>query len=871
MKIACPNCTQHLKVDRSWSGKSLPCPTCNTPVNVPIFLEEEPSRPAPPPRAVRAGRRQTYVHNSPHRLLTWGLSAAVVASLAGVAVWYLSSLRQDSAAKVAAATAESVAPVAEIPSVADASETEAAEEEAVPVMDAVAEAVPSVEEAPSDAQLIARLMAKRELWPDQISLTKNARFPAMFRGAKVGEVAVPPGTKVDLVAIKPELVEVRFRDGVRHLPHDATNLAELAKTADGAAVSDAGSSARRQAPPVRPKDLLVGGTSSAPPQLVAAAAKIDTLIAAHHAKNKLAKPVLVNNERFLRRAYLTAIGRIPTAEEAEVFLADKDPRKRANLVASLFKSPGYTSHMSNWMFDRLRIVDYNNVAQIRYPNYRQWVRQAVQQDVPWDKMVTTLLTTSGGGWDEESAAIGYFTRDRGMPFDNLAVTMRIFLGSRMECAQCHNDPFGDTKQKDFLRLAAFTHGLEPMKQNLFYPTFREMDAMPQTSTEHNAAWMFWRDVYGSSLAGGGTGRITLPADYEYKDGRPGDIEGARAPFGKVTNLAGTRDRDDGREKFAGWITQGTGDRFAGMIANGMWKRVMGAGYFEPGDEYLEPAETHDAAISAHLAGLMTELRYSLRDFQQALMLTEAFQYEPNPGASSADGGADDFRGRRVQRMTAEQVWDSLVTLVSGNPDDQPPRKPDERIFINGAPVLEGQMTMAQLSRDVMAIENEKDLRKYFMDFVEKVKADRGSEGGQEGPAARMRRDPVGFVRGMLPRAADLDSPAPRNHFVSLFGQSNRNVVDGSTREPNVGQVLSLMNGFVQTELVNKADAHLNLDVNKASSAEDKIRQLYLGILSREPSSDEAALMAKEFSASPTSAAANVASAMIMSAEFLYIQ
>ncbi|MFM8789387.1 MAG: hypothetical protein ACKOEI_05960, partial [Chthoniobacterales bacterium] len=138
MKIACPNCTQHLKVDRSWSGKSLPCPTCNTPVNVPIFLEEEPSRPAPPPRAVRAGRRQTYVHNSPHRLLTWGLSAAVVASLAGVAVWYLSSLRQDSAAKVAAATAESVAPVAEIPSVADASETEAAEEEAVPVMDAVA-------------------------------------------------------------------------------------------------------------------------------------------------------------------------------------------------------------------------------------------------------------------------------------------------------------------------------------------------------------------------------------------------------------------------------------------------------------------------------------------------------------------------------------------------------------------------------------------------------------------------------------------------------------------------------------------------------------------------------------------------------------
>ena len=726
---------------------------------------------------------------------------------------------------------------------------------------------PAIETVKVEIDPLQWLLDDKTRWPSEVKLINGVKFPVVFQGREAGTVFVPAGTRVEVADLTSDSISLRFRGGSISLPLSETDLPALAPEIMRKAQLAAASENERAT-----KSAEAGpdaGRLSAPARLVEAAKQIDATITAYHARSKVQKPPLISDERFLRRAYLTAIGRIPTAEEAAEFLGDKNPHKRANLVAALVETPGYASHMTNWMFDRLRIVDFNNVAQIRYPVYRRWVRNAVDQDAPWDKVVNTLLTTDGGGWDDESAAIGYFTRDRGMPLDNLAVTMRIFLGSRMECAQCHNDPFGDTKQKDFFRLAAFTNGLEPKNQNLFSGIYREMLEMPQTSMENRAALMFWRDIYGSSLAGGGTGRIALPMDYQYKDAKPGDVEGARAPFGKTTSFAGTRDRDDGRQKLAEWITQGTEERFAGMIANNMWRRVMGSGYFEPGDEYLEPADTHDPKLSAQMAKLMKELRYSLRDFQLALMLTEAFQYEPNPAASVADGGADDFRGRRVQRMTAEQVWDSLVTLVSGNPDNQPPREADERIFIFGRPVLEGQMTMAQLSSEVLAIEDEDELREYFMNFVEKVKS---GEGGDDGSSmAAMRRDPVGFVRGMHPRASDLESPAPRNHFVALFGQSTRNVVDGSTREPNMGQVLSLMNGFVQAELINKPDAHLNRDVDGASTPDEKIRQLYLGIFSREPSDEEVALMTEEFKASPEAAAANVASAMIMSAEFLYIQ
>lgn len=623
-------------------------------------------------------------------------------------------------------------------------------------------------------------------------------------------------------------------------------------------------------PPVKEKFVAAGPPGGTPPRLWSAAQAIDGLVAKHHAAARRAEPALIADDKFLRRAYLVTIGRIPTAEEADTFLSSNDPDKRAVLIGRLVRTPGYASHMANWTFDRLRVVDRKAGQPLRFHAYRNWVRDAVEKNMAWDDMVAALLTAEGDGWNPGTAAVGYHTRDRGMALDNMAVTMRIFLGSRMECAQCHDDPFGDTKQKAFFRLAAFSNGTGAMKQDLMRDLFNEMNAKPQVSLEHQAAWMFWRDIYGLSLAGGGTGRIALPHDYRYRDARPGDIEGARAPFGKPTSLAGTRDRDDGRRRLAAWMTGGTGERFPAMIANQMWKRVMGAGFFEPADDYVELSETGDPALSGNLANLMTSLDYNLRDFQHALLLTRAFQYETE-AEPSATGGADDFRGRRVVRLSAEQLWDSLITLLAGDPDGQPRSPLDQTIYVGGRPVLQGKMTMEQLSGDVLALETPEQVRAYFDDFVARVRAEEESGAGAEKMEPRMRQQPVDFVRGAHPRASELPSPAPADHFLALFGQSNREVVDGASREPNMGQVLALMNGFVQREVLAQPEAVLNREVAAADSPEEKIKRLYLTVLSREPSAEEMNLMLDEFEADPESAPTNIAAAMVMSAEFLYLQ
>ena len=95
-----------------------------------------------------------------------------------------------------------------------------------------------------------------------------------------------------------------------------------------------------------------------------------------------------------------------------------------------------------------------------------------------------------------------------MPLDNLSNTMRIFLGARMECAQCHDDPFGTTERHDFYQLAAFTHGQEPLRQELMTPLWNELRDGPRANSEEmRVARILWDGVYGMSLGGSASGPL----------------------------------------------------------------------------------------------------------------------------------------------------------------------------------------------------------------------------------------------------------------------------------------------------------------------------------------------------------------------------
>ncbi len=597
---------------------------------------------------------------------------------------------------------------------------------------------------------------------------------------------------------------------------------------------------------------------------------IDQLVAAFYRNKKLPVPAVTDDATFLRRAFLVSIGRIPTSEEALAFLEIEDPAKREQLVDYLLKSPGFSSHMSNWAFDLLRITDGRSGTSATNEPYRHWVRKAMEGNMAWDEFTRRLIASSGDGWDPETAAVGYYTRDRGMPLDNLSNTMRVFLGTRMECAQCHDDPFGTTERHDFYQLAAFTHGQGALGQKHMQPLWSELQQDERrNSEEYRIAQILWDRIYGMSLGGGGSGRIPLPPDYQYRDASPGEIVAGRTPFGKTVRMSGKEDEDNGREKLAEWIVGRTEDQFPAVIANRMWKRVMGKGLYEPVDEFQPARNTPHPPLTAMLGKLMVDLKYDLRTFQHVLLLTRTFQFATNPKPSTVESG-DDFHGRKIERLSSEQIWDSLITLASGDPDKKPVRGLDDKVRLNGRPVLVGRKSMPQLSKEVLALKSETEVREYFRKLVGEISGASASEGGGESMMMSGGAT-ASYGRDAMVRASELPSPAPRDHLLYLFGASDREVVDASSREPNVGQVLSLMNGFVQSKLVNNRSAHLYKCLEGAGSDSEKVRRLYVSILSRPPGDEEMAWMLEELKTRGESGSGNIVSALIMSSEFLFLQ
>lgn len=613
--------------------------------------------------------------------------------------------------------------------------------------------------------------------------------------------------------------------------------------------------------------------SKNPEALKKAALMVDTHVANFYRAKKLTVPEVVDDPTFLRRSFLVAAGRIPTMEEAKQFLEISDDDKRAQLVTHLLNSDGYRSHMTNWMFDMLRMKETFGGGRYRPTTpYMQFVRQAVSDNMPWDKLASRLVGSQGSMWDG-SPEVGYYIRDKGMPLDNLANTMRVFTGTHMECAQCHDDPFGEFERIDFFHLAAFTGGQSEMNRKPLRTLYREIREKKEERSDLGEFVRWLGDnVYYPTVASGGKGRIKLPRDYQYRDGDPGEVIGALTPYGERVRLSERRAKDGSREVFASWLTSRDNERFNSIIVNRMWKRVMGTSIFEPVDEFIELEKTVSPELMVDLVKLLQDLNYDLKAFQNVLLLTKTYQFAGNSEAFEA-GMPQAFNGRQVTRMTAEQVWDSLVTLVKGDPDQLPKRTFSDTIFYKRKPVLVGKKTMSQLSRELIAMETTEEVREYASALVEEMKGSGDKKKKNESMMSMGMMSAVGKqgpVTG-LARASELASPAPAGHLLREFGQSDRELLDTASREPNMTQVLTVMNGHVEKMVVSNSDAALYQAIEKGSTDRDKVRYLFYSILSRPPSDDEMEMLMRDVIDGSEKSYRNLASALFSTHEFIFIQ
>jgi hypothetical protein len=604
-----------------------------------------------------------------------------------------------------------------------------------------------------------------------------------------------------------------------------------------------------------------------------------------------------NDEVYVRRIYLDVIGRIPTTEETNDFLTSRKSDKRDELIKKLIGSEGYVSHQYNYWADLLRVTTR---LQNRYPGqaYIDYVKQVLRDNKPYDKWVSEMLQAEGPALAAGNGATGYYIRDAGMPLDNMSNTIQVFLGTQLACAQCHNHPSDKWTRMDYFEMAAFTSGTSVSRnfkgdmKMARDPAMKDLrkqfnDAPPQV---RNAVRRHGETV-GLVVKDSDDYSIKLPADYQYADAKGGATVLAHAMMGEASGIS---KEHTPRSVYASWMI--SQERFAQVIANRMWKKVMGKGLVEPVDNYKDDTIASNPEVMEFITRLMVTVKFDLRKFQEILYTTETYQRATlRTDVEDADYA---FQGRQLRRLTAEQVWDSLMTLAVSEIDKHKGVNATELLAmyerdkdLSPQDIFEKAKSQTDFREKAMELKNEFDALK------EKMKT--ASEGAEKmAVIAQMKAlaerrddlmalsDPLAMrkklgdgkgngprdsrmAQGNLLRASELSSPAPTNHFVNTFGQSDRELIDGSSTDPAVTQALTLMNGLVEIDILSNRSV-LYGNMLKASGAENKAKMLWTTILARQPTTQEMS-MATRLLAIDKNAAYDLAWALINSREFLFVQ
>jgi hypothetical protein len=426
--------------------------------------------------------------------------------------------------------------------------------------------------------------------------------------------------------------------------------------------------------------------------------KIDALLAKHWEKAGVKANPPVPDEVLVRRLYLDIAGRVPTLAETRAFLSSSAPDKRQRLIDDLLASDGYTSHTFNYFADLLRLTD-NTKGRVTAQAYEEWLKKKLKANTPYDQLVRELLTTDGAVWN--NGAIGFYMRDENK-LDHLAYTVQTFLGTQIVCAQCHNHPFDKWTQMDYYHLASYTYGMDqrsknglemkgngkaevdipkpdltgktPQEAKALKKDYRQKvaaarEGMPQVSREDaqqvkQALQDVVKPLRYTNISWNDKDKPKLPHDYAYSDGKPGQVIEPRVLFG---HDAIPKEGETRLQAFADWMTSPENPRFTTVIANRLWKRVFAQGLIEPVDEMMDSTVASQPALMDYLTQLMIAQKYSIKDFLRIIYNTDTYQRMADT-QEVALGEHSHFTGPQLRRMSAEQIWDSLSTMVRGNVD-----------------------------------------------------------------------------------------------------------------------------------------------------------------------------------------------------------
>lgn len=423
----------------------------------------------------------------------------------------------------------------------------------------------------------------------------------------------------------------------------------------------------------------------------------------------------VDDARFLRRAHLDVIGRLPSPEEVRAFLADPDPNKRDKLIDALLERPEYADHWAGKWEDLLRPNPYR-VGIKAVLNYDNWIRDSFRKNKPYDQFVRELITAQGSTWRNGAATM---FRDRREPDEITTMVSQLFLGVRLECAKCHHHPFEKWGQDDFYSFAAYFARIGHKGTGLS-PPISGGEEMILTAKSGSVKHPLTQEVLEPRPL-----FALKPVNASVPNGET--ASGAAVPSAPVAGGF-----EDPREALADWVTSNDNPFFAQVMANRVWADLMGRGLVEPVDDLRATNPASNGPLLEALADhfrrekfntkqlirvIATSQVYGLSSLSNERNVADTRNYSRHyrtrlraevllDAISDITGIADSF-GAMPPQSRANQIWTTRVgsvfldTFGRPNPNQDPPceRSPEatvtQTLHLMNAPQLHQKVTSDQ--------------------------------------------------------------------------------------------------------------------------------------------------------------------------------
>jgi hypothetical protein len=388
--------------------------------------------------------------------------------------------------------------------------------------------------------------------------------------------------------------------------------------------------------------------------------RIDEHTAKAWAAQKITPTQASDDAAFLRRVYLDLIGTIPSHDETRAFLADVNADKRSKLIDRLLNDPRFSDQQADvWEHVLISRTPLNPEAARSRSGFQKWLRAKLAGNEPLDRWVKEVLLAEGNSQDQGPPL--FYAQFRAQPEETAVAVTRIFLGTQLACAQCHDHPYDSWTQRDFYGMAAF---------------FARLVMIDAGGGMNNKKFMIGERRTGEVLFTGPAieqkpGQKGEPVYAKFLGGKslvePPLPQGFQEPSKKGAVKSLPKPDFSRKEQLAGWLTAADNPYFARAMANRLWGQFLRRGIVHPVDNLSERNKASHAELLDLLAKEFIQHKFDMKWLIREIVGSRTYQLS----STGRDGEPRAFEQMPLRPLSDVEMINALRTAAGWGSDNLP--------------------------------------------------------------------------------------------------------------------------------------------------------------------------------------------------------